>query len=92
MIVCSGMGLYYFFSLSDNFLILLFYRFDYSVAFLQWALTPPGYLKEWHVGVRNAKTKVLMGCITAVPVEVRVYDRVEPMAEINFLCVHKKLR
>jgi len=34
----------------------------------------------------------LMGCITAVPVEVRVYDRVEPMAEINFLCVHKKLR
>ena len=33
-----------------------------------------------------------MGCITAVPVHVRVYERVEKMAEINFLCVHKKLR
>lgn len=67
-------------------------RFDYSVPFLQWALSPPGYVKDWHVGVRNAKTGALMGCITAVPVDVRVYDRVSPMAEINFLCVHKKLR
>ncbi|RYY86059.1 hypothetical protein EON63_06425 [archaeon] len=44
------------------------------------------------LGVRNSKTKALMGCITAIPVEVRVYDQVVPMAEINFLCVHKKLR
>lgn len=68
------------------------FRFDYSKEFLQWALTVPGYLKDWHVGVRNAKTGVLMGCITAIPVHCRVYDRVVPMAEINFLCVHKKLR
>jgi glycylpeptide N-tetradecanoyltransferase len=68
------------------------FRFDYSVPFLQWALTQPGYLRDWHVGVRNSKTKVLMGCITAVPVDVRVYDKVQHMAEINFLCVHKKLR
>jgi glycylpeptide N-tetradecanoyltransferase len=59
---------------------------------LKWALTQPGYLKDWHVGVRNTKTNALMGCITAVPVEVRVYDRIVHMAEINFLCVHKKLR
>jgi Myristoyl-CoA:protein N-myristoyltransferase, N-terminal domain len=32
------------------------FRFDYSVPFLQWALTPPGFLQEWHVGVRNSKT------------------------------------
>lgn len=68
------------------------FRFDYSKEFLQWALTVPGFLKDWHVGVRNAKTGVLMGCITAIPVHCRVYDRVVPMAEINFLCVHKKLR
>jgi glycylpeptide N-tetradecanoyltransferase len=49
-------------------------------------------MQDWHVGVRNAKTNVLMGCITAVPVEVRIYDKVVKMAEINFLCVHKKLR
>lgn len=68
------------------------FRFDYSVPFLKWALTPPGYLQQWHVGVRNSKKGTLMGCITAVPVDVRVYDQVQPMAEINFLCVHKKLR
>mmetsp|Transcript_1459 Transcript_1459/g.2397 ORF Transcript_1459/g.2397 Transcript_1459/m.2397 type:complete len:500 (-) Transcript_1459:434-1933(-) len=68
------------------------FRFDYSIPFLQWALTQPGYLPEWHVGVRNAKTGSLMGCITAVPVHIRVFDEVQPMAEINFLCVHKKLR
>ena len=44
------------------------------------------------MGVRNIKNNALMGCITAVPVHVRVYERVEKMAEINFLCVHKKLR
>lgn len=26
------------------------FRFDYSPAFLQWALQPPGYNPEWHVG------------------------------------------
>lgn len=35
------------------------FRFDYSVAFLQWALTPPKFLKDWHVGVRNTKTGVM---------------------------------
>lgn len=67
-------------------------RFDYSIPFLQWALTPPEYIRDWHVGVRNVKSNMLMGCITAVPVHVRIYDKVEKMAEINFLCVHKKLR
>ena len=28
------------------------HRFDYSPEFLRWALLPPGFLKEWHVGVR----------------------------------------
>lgn len=68
------------------------FRFDYSVPFLQWALTPPGFLEEWHVGVRVTKTGALMGCITAIPADVRVYGTTTPMVEINFLCVHKKLR
>jgi len=68
------------------------FRFDYSVPFLRWALTPPHYLKEWHVGVRNTKTGTLMGCITAVPADIRVHDTSRKMVEINFLCVHKKLR
>jgi len=68
------------------------FRFDYSKPFLQWALTPPGFHPNWHVGVRNTKTGALWGCITAIPVLMRVYGKVISMAEINFLCVHKKLR
>lgn len=68
------------------------FRFDYSIPFLRWALTPPGYIVDWHVGVRNSKTRKLMGCITGIPAHIKVGDNVVPMAEINFLCVHKKLR
>ncbi|TMW62104.1 hypothetical protein Poli38472_009597 [Pythium oligandrum] len=67
-------------------------RFDYSVDFLKWALTPPDFRKDWHIGVRNQKTGKLMAFISGIPVKVRVYDEVMEMAEINFLCVHKKLR
>jgi glycylpeptide N-tetradecanoyltransferase len=44
------------------------------------------------VGVRSSKTGALMGMITSIPVHTRVYDKSMPMAEINYLCVHKKLR
>jgi len=69
------------------------FRFDYSRDFLRWALQPPGYIQEWHVGVR-AKTgkKKLYGFITGIPVEIFVHGKATKMAEINFLCVHKKLR
>ncbi|CAM9319355.1 unnamed protein product [Ectocarpus sp. 13 AM-2016] len=67
------------------------FRFDYSKEFLRWALTPPGYSAELHVGVRSSKGK-LMGLITAVPTQMRVMDSSIKTVEINFLCVHKKLR
>ena len=68
------------------------FRFDYSPAFLTWALTPPGYHPQYHLGVRSSKTKRLMALITGVPATIRVYEKIKPMVEINFLCVHKKLR
>jgi glycylpeptide N-tetradecanoyltransferase len=37
------------------------FRFDYSIPFLQWALTPPGYHKEWLFGVRGGKKNKLFG-------------------------------
>ncbi|GLE00886.1 hypothetical protein PINS_up009683 [Pythium insidiosum] len=67
-------------------------RFDYSVDLLRWAMTPPGYRKDWLVGVRNAKNNKLMAFISGIPVKVRAYEHTMEMAEINFLCVHKKLR
>ncbi|TKR67497.1 hypothetical protein L596_023645 [Steinernema carpocapsae] len=72
------------------------FRFDYSPEFLKWALKPPGFLRKWHCGVRVAtqdgsKGK-LLAFISAIPVGIRVYDKSVKMVEINFLCVHKKLR
>jgi glycylpeptide N-tetradecanoyltransferase len=68
------------------------FRFDYSINFLKWALTPPGYNTDLHVGVRSVTTKKLMAMITGVQTSVGVNAATVPMVEINFLCIHKKLR
>jgi len=72
------------------------FRFNYSAAFLSWALQPPGFKSFWHVGVRVIKSKKLVAFISAVPAKIRVGQKKGKdgvsMVEINFLCVHKKLR
>ncbi|KAL8522572.1 hypothetical protein ACS0TY_012648 [Phlomoides rotata] len=68
------------------------FRFNYSKEFLRWALRPPGYYKSWHIGVRVKTSKKLVAFITGVPARIRARDTVVLMAEVNFLCVHKKLR
>lgn len=52
----------------------------------------PGWKKEWHVGVRASKSKKLVASICGVPTEIRVRDQKIKVTEINFLCIHKKLR
>ncbi|XP_020587726.1 glycylpeptide N-tetradecanoyltransferase 1-like [Phalaenopsis equestris] len=68
------------------------FRFNYSKEFLRWALRPPGYFKAWHIGVRVKANKKLVAFITGVPARIRAGSEVVRMAEVNFLCVHKKLR
>mmetsp|Transcript_37829 Transcript_37829/g.95078 ORF Transcript_37829/g.95078 Transcript_37829/m.95078 type:complete len:467 (+) Transcript_37829:53-1453(+) len=68
------------------------FRFDYSKEFLKWAMQPPGYKSSWHICVRAKDSQRLFGFITAIPALIRVYEKKIPMVEINFLCVHKKLR
>ncbi|KZT09671.1 N-myristoyl transferase [Laetiporus sulphureus 93-53] len=68
------------------------FRFQYSAEFLRWALKPPGSYKEWHVGVRVASNKKLVAFISAVPISLRVRENTLKASEVNFLCVHKKLR
>ncbi|KAF8586529.1 N-myristoyl transferase [Ramaria rubella] len=68
------------------------FRFQYTAEFLKWALKPPGYHPEWHVGVRVTSNKKLVAFISGVPVTVRVRHNVFRASEINYLCVHKKLR
>ena len=68
------------------------FRFDYSIEFLLWALTPPGYEQDWHLAVRSEKTQKLVAFISAVPATIQAYEKSFSSVEINFLCVHKKLR
>lgn len=70
------------------------FRFKYSHEFFNWALKPPGWRKEWHAGVRVKETGKLVAFIAAIPITLKLNksQKVIPSVEINFLCVHKKLR
>ncbi|KNC85039.1 glycylpeptide N-tetradecanoyltransferase 1 [Sphaeroforma arctica JP610] len=68
------------------------FRFEYSKKFLRWALKPPGWLRSWHLCVRAQESKKVVGFISATPAHIQVHDKENKMVEINFLCVHKKLR
>lgn len=69
------------------------FRFDYSEEFLLWALTPPEYLTDFLLGVRASTSKKLVAFISAIPANVKVQNTSRlQVVEINFLCVHKKLR
>ena len=56
------------------------------------ALMVPGWHEGWHCGVRLQTGGRLLAFIAAIPATIRIYDKELRMAEINFLCVHKKLR
>ncbi len=62
------------------------FRFNYSKEFLRYALIVPNWKPNWIIGVIRGGE--LYGMITGVPIELNVGK----MCEINFLCVHKKLR
>ncbi|CAN3377018.1 hypothetical protein DIURU_002023 [Diutina rugosa] len=70
------------------------FRFKYSHEFFKWGLKPPGWRREWHVGVKVKDTGKLVAFISAIPVNLHLNSTNTdiPSVEINFLCVHKKLR
>ncbi|KAI7500158.1 N-myristoyl transferase [Hortaea werneckii] len=73
------------------------FRFNYSVELLAWALKPPGWKREWHIGVRTKPTAEgkkgkLVAFIAGVPVSLRVRQAKVESVEINFLTIHRKLR
>lgn len=68
------------------------FRFAYSREFFNWALKPPGWEKNWHIGVRVKETGRLIAFISGVPCDLTVKGKDIKSVEINFLCVHKQLR
>ncbi|KAI9452526.1 N-myristoyl transferase [Russula earlei] len=57
------------------------FRFQYTAEFLQW---------ELHLGVPVSSNKELVAFVSGVP--INLFERNLRVVEINFLCVHKKLR
>ncbi|KAG0144600.1 hypothetical protein CROQUDRAFT_47084 [Cronartium quercuum f. sp. fusiforme G11] len=69
------------------------FRFNYTAPFIRWALQPPHFIQDWHVGVRVASGKRrLIAFIAGIPMNLKARSAVKDCAEINFLCIHKKLR
>lgn len=72
------------------------FRFNYSKEFLAWALKPPGWSKEHHIGIRtkgaDGKKGKLVASITGIPVTLQVRGKSVNACEINFLAIHRKLR
>lgn len=68
------------------------FRFNYSPSFLNWALKSPGWIPEWHLGVRVSSSRKLIAFIAGVPINLKVRTNTLRCSEINFLCIHKKLR
>jgi len=67
------------------------FRLNYSKEFIQWALTPPNYIADLCIGVES-NSGVIVGFIAGIPTKNRINYNVIDCIEVNFLCVHKKLR
>jgi glycylpeptide N-tetradecanoyltransferase len=63
-------------------------RFHLSPAVIRWILSVPGYLTDWHLGVRRNDTRALVSFIAASPASMRVHVYTMPAVIINLLCVH----
>ncbi|EFY85171.1 Glycylpeptide N-tetradecanoyltransferase [Metarhizium acridum CQMa 102] len=68
------------------------FRFNYIPEVLRWAMMAPGWQRKYHIGVRASQSRKLVAFISAIPVHIRVRDKTFTSSEVNFLCVHKKLR
>jgi len=52
----------------------------------------PGWKRKYHVGVRASQSRKLVAFISAIPCRLRVRENYIMCSEVNFLCIHKKLR
>ena len=59
---------------------------------MQRGLVSDDAFKKWNLGVQVKSNKKLVGFITAYPGTLRIRTSSNPMAFVNLMCVHKKLR
>ena len=68
------------------------FRFEYPIELIRWCLLVPGYKQDWHIGLKSSKDQKLLAFVSGTPCKLNVGEQTVKMAEINFLCVHRKLR
>lgn len=68
------------------------FRLHYSADFLKWAIMNSNYDPELTVGIRVTKTSKLTAIIIGVPKKFQINDKQQTCLEVNFLCIHPKLR
>ena len=68
------------------------FRFHYSKEFLLWSLNTSKKRKELLIGVRVSTNKKLVAFIAGTPTTLTIYGKNTPLVEINYLCIHRKLR
>ena len=70
--------------LKQNYVSDSQYRFSYSVETLRWAICPPNYLPELHLGIVDLEEN-LIGFITGIPQYVCVSGNEILATDVNFL-------
>ena len=63
------------------------FSLEYSRQFIAWATD-----HEWNLGIRTKSNGKLVGFISGMPSKYRIHDKILPVLQINFLCVHDTLR
>jgi len=64
------------------------FRYNCRPSYLQWALKPPGWKREWHLCIRT-RDKKMVSFIAAIPATIILYEIEHKMVLINFLCVYR---
>lgn len=59
------------------------FRLGYTNEFLKWALCPPGYEKNWHIGIRVSGNKKLVAFISGIPMDAQVRDQYVPRTVLS---------
>ncbi|CAH6421324.1 Myristoyl-CoA:protein N-myristoyltransferase [uncultured virus] len=68
------------------------FRLHYSKDFLKWFIIGPNYQNDLCIGVQVKKSKILVGFIAGILTNLQLNQNEIKLAEIDFLCVHPKLR
>lgn len=70
------------------------FKLHYTKKFLKWLFVYKGFEKDWKIVIRanTEKSNKIVGFISGTVVKLSINGQEKDVAEINFLCVHKKLR